>query len=121
MVQEVYMKKNKLNSGIIVLVVIIGLTMATCEDNYDLAKVEIKNNASNSITVDAVSSATGKVFTPQHAEINTDASIVFESAVKGPPNKSFGVKIVYNDEGKIKEFTAKYGATVILTFTDDDI
>jgi hypothetical protein len=114
------MKINK-KSGIIVLVAIIGLTMGTCEDNYDLAKVEIINNASANITVDAVSSATGKVFSPQHAEINVDASKIFESAIKGPPGTSFSVKVTYNNNGNSKDINAKYGSTVTLTLVDADM
>jgi hypothetical protein len=114
------MKTNK-KFGIIVLVAIIGLTMGTCEDNYDLAKVEIKNNASANIIVDAVSSATGKVFSPQHAEINIDASKIFESAIKGPPGKSFSVKVTYNNNGNFKDINAKYGSTITLMLVDDDM
>jgi hypothetical protein len=107
--------------GIIALAAIIGLTTVACEDNYDLAKVEIKNNASANIIVDAVSSATGKVFSPQYAEINIDKSKIFESAVKGPPGKSFSVKVTYNNNKNFKEIYAKYGSTVILMLVDDDM
>jgi hypothetical protein len=111
------MKTNK-KIGIIALVAIIGLTMGTCEENYELAKVEIKNNASDNIIVDAVSSATGKVFSPQYAEININASRIFESAIKGPPGKSFSVKVTYN--GNSKDINAKYGSTEILMLVDDE-